>query len=297
MAWIIVIALVLIVFFVVSTQKDNKALEEHHLNQGGFRKSFETLTNHLENYYQMTFATDTGRSFSYSKTINDTNKNVGELIVGVRLNMRNEAVIYSKFKSKYKGEFLGIDVSGANYNDVESINSCINTSIDKLKIQGVIDYQDHKSKVIEHSASSQFIEQWKSLNKELAQSDLSIDLYSYINDFFIADLINPQKFQENLDILNNPWKGTDENYGTKSVRGIFYLPPLFTFFFVAAYPDVYNWYQENAPKGNIQIHNKLEKLSNDEMEEYFQNPHSTLNLYRHLINEYKDESNILETRI
>ena len=115
---------------------------------------------------------------------------------------------------------------------------------------------------------------------------------SYINLFFIPDYIEPNKFTENVDILHNTYKGLDEGYGTKSVKGIYYKPPGFNTFFVAAYPDVYLWYQKNASR--IEIHNELSKLSDKEAEEYISNPTKMAKFYRALINQYKLEGNKLE---
>lgn len=296
MTWIIIIVLILVVLFIISNQSHNKAVEQHHINQGGFRKSFPTFTNHLENFYEMTFVNDTGRSFSYLKEINDTNGNKGKLIVGVKLDMREEPIIFTKFQSKYKGEFSGIYVSGVNYNSVESIDKCINISIDNIKTQGVIDYQDKVSRLTNHSVSKQFIEEWNTINKELADTEISDELEGFTNEFFIPDLVSPQKFMENFDILNNSWKGMEEGYGTASVKDIFYIPPAFTKFFIAAYPDVYQWYQKNAQTGKINILSKLERLSDDEAQEYFQNPQRMIEFYRSLINQYKKEGKELETK-
>lgn len=296
MTWIIIIILALVVTFFISNQKHNKEVEQHHIKQGGFRKSFPTFTNHLENFYDMTFVNDTGRSFTYSKEMNDTNGNKGLLTVGVKLDMIDEPIIFTKFQSKYKGEFLGIDVSGVNYTNIDTIDKCINISIDKIKTQGIIEYQDKKSQLTNHSISKQFIEEWNTISKELADTEISDELDVFVNNFYISDLVSPQKFMENFDILNNSWKGMEEGYGTESIKDIFYIPPAFSKFFIAAYPDVYQWYQENAQSGRIDIHNKLEKLSDDEGEEYFQNPQKVIEFYRSLINQFKREQNELETK-
>ncbi len=296
MTWIIIIILILVVIFTISNQKHNKAVEQHHINQGGFRKSFPTFTNHLENFYDMTFVNDTGRSFTYSKDMNDTNGNRGKLIVGVKLDMREEPIIFSIFQSKFKGKFSGIDVSGINYNNIESIDNCINISIDKIKEQGIIDYQDKENRLTNHSISKQFIEDWNTLNKELSTTEISDELDVFVNDFYIPDLINSQKFMENFDILNNSWKGMEEDYGTANIKDIYYIPPGFTKFFIAAYPDVYQWYQENAQTGKIDIHNKLEKLPDDEVQEFIQNPQKMIEFFRSLINQFKKEGNKLETK-
>ena len=128
MTWVIIIILILIALFVISNQKHNIAIEKQNLNNGGLRKSFPTFTNHLENFYDMTFTIDTGRDFTYSKVINDSNGNKGQLMIGVKLNMLDDPLIFTKFRSKYNGEFLGLDVTGINFDSIKSIDKCINIS-------------------------------------------------------------------------------------------------------------------------------------------------------------------------
>lgn len=99
---------------------------------------------------------------------------------------------------------------------------------------------------------------------------------------------------ENADILQNSWKGMEEGYGTKSVKGLNFIPPAFDTFFVAAYPDVYQWYQDNADTNRIDVHDKLSKLSDEEAEEYFSNPIKMIQFYRALVNQYKQDGNKLE---
>lgn len=297
MTWIFFIILILIVLFIISNLTHNKAVEQHHINQGGFRKSFQTFTNHLENFYEMTLVSDTGRSFTYSKEINDTNGNKGNLIIGIKLDMTNEPIIFSKFQSKFKGEFPGIYVSAANYNKIESIDKCINISIDKIKEQGIINYQDKVSRLTNHSVSKKILAEWNTINNDFANTKISEVLSVFINDFYIPDLINPQKLEENLDILNHSWKGLEEGYGSENINNIYYIPPAFNKFFIAAYPDVYLWYQENALTGKIEIQNKIEQIPEDQIEEYLKNPQKMNEFYRSLINQFKKEGNELETKI
>jgi len=296
MTWIIIIVAILVVVFVISNQKHNKEIEEYHIKRGGFRKSFPTFTNHLENFYEMVFINDTGRSFSYTKNINDTNGNKGLLIIGVKLDLREEPIIFSKYQNKYKNEFLGIDVTGVNFNSIESIDSCINISIDKIKTQGIIDYQDTKSKITNHSISKEFIEEWNIINRELANYEISSELDLFVNNFFIPDLVNPQKFMENFDILKNSWKGMEEGYGTPSVKDILYIPPLFNELFIAAYPDVYEWFQDNGQTDKINIWNKLKKMPEEESKYYLSTPKKKREIYRSIINQYKKEVKELETK-
>jgi hypothetical protein len=139
--WILIIAAVIVAILYFSNKKLNKAEANYNLANGGFKKSFPFFTNYLEMLYGMSLVSDTGRSFAYSKQVNDINGNFGVLTVGVKLDMRGVPVIYSKFKNGPNSEFLGIDVSGVNFNNTEIIEECIEISINRIKEQGIIDKQ------------------------------------------------------------------------------------------------------------------------------------------------------------
>lgn len=140
MTWILLIIIVVIGLYIYNTQKQNKEIENAHLENGGFRKSFPVFTNHMDNYHKMDFVNDTGRSFSFSKSVIDTDGNFGKLIVGVKLDMRREPIIYSKYKSSDTTIYSGIDVSGVDFQDILSIDKCLNISIKRIKEQIFIDY-------------------------------------------------------------------------------------------------------------------------------------------------------------
>lgn len=294
--WTVIIIIVVIIVIVsfASSQQQNKEIQNHHVSQGGLRQSFPVLTNHLENFYEMNFVNDTGRNFSYSKQLKDVNNNTGTLTIGVKYDMTNQLLIFSKYKNSFHTEFQGMDVSGINFDNVETIDKCINISLDKIKSQGILRYENDKNIITKHSEQTIFISKWAEINKELSDTNLSGTFDAYINLFFIPDSILPEKFMENVDILQNTWKGLEEGYGTKSVKGLYSIPPAFDTFFVAAYPDVYQWYQENADTNRIEVHNKLSKLSDEDAEEYFSNPEKMVQFYRALINQYKREGNKLE---
>ena len=120
------------------------------------------------------------------------------------------------------------------------------------------------------------------------------DNASFVNNFFVPDCINFEKFVENFDVLQKSWKSSQANYGTPSIKKILYLPPAFNKFFVSAYPDVYDWYQENANKGIVNIQNKLNQLSNLEAERYFNDEYKMREFYRSIVNQYKQTGNKLE---
>ncbi len=291
---IIVVIAVIVLISIVSAQQRNKEVKKLLISQGGMRKSFPVLANHLENFYEMSFVNDTGRSFSYSKPLKDTNSNTGTLTIGVKLDITNTPILFSTFQSSFRGEFEGMPVSGLQFDNVESIDNCINISLDKLRSQGVIEYTNTKSKLTSHSASSTFISDWENFRKELSDTQLADSIDVFINRFFVPDIIDRQKFMENLDVLHNTWKAAKQDYGTKSIKDIFYLPPAIDRMFVAGYPDVYQWYQENAQSGKIEVHNKVTQMDDDEVEEYMNDPDKMIEFYRSLINQFKKENKKLE---
>lgn len=171
MKWVIIIIVILVILFIIMNADYNKKVEQHHINRGGFRKSFPKFTGYLETAYKMTLANDTGRNFSYSKIINDTNGNEGILFVGVKLNMADEPIMFTKFQSKYKGEFSGMDVSSLDYNSIEAIEKCINISIEKIKSQGVISYQDNISRLKTQTEVKNFNEKENTTKQKLQETE------------------------------------------------------------------------------------------------------------------------------
>ena len=134
MTWVIIIIIIGIVLFIAVNAKNKKEVERYYNSKGGFKNSFPTFTNHLENVYGMNFENDTGRSFVYSKKVYDTSGNDGTLFVGVKLNMAGEPIMFTKFQSKYKGNISGMDISRLDYNNVQAIDKCIQISVDEVPV-------------------------------------------------------------------------------------------------------------------------------------------------------------------
>ena len=219
----------------------------------------------------MSFLSDNGRKFAFQKQIKDVNGDLGNLIIGVKLDLTDKPLLFSEFQSLYKGQFNGVPVTGVDFNSIETIDKCIN-----------------------HNHNSEFIEEWNNFNTEFSDTELSETIDFFVNNFFVPDLINFQKFSENYDILQNSWKAMETDYGTSSIKDIIYVPPAFDKFFISAYPDIYDWYQENANKGIVEIHNKLEKMADSEAENYFGNPYKMREFYRSIINQFKKTGERLE---
>ena len=138
MITIIIVAFVLISLF--ATIKYHNEVRNANIDNGGLRKSFDYFTQYLDQYYQMQFDADTGRYFSYSKVLKVSGNNHGKLFIGVKLSIQHEPILFTKFKNEYRGEYHGMDVSGINLNNKDSIDRCIKISLEKLKTEGILDY-------------------------------------------------------------------------------------------------------------------------------------------------------------
>lgn len=114
---------------------------------------------------------------------------------------------------------------------------------------------------------------------------------NFINLFFIPDQIHPEIFFNNYVYLEANISNYTESmdFGTESIKTIKYIPPVFDKFFICAYPDVYKWYQNNIFNKNIIIENELAKLSENDQNEYFEDPNNVLDFYISLIKQFKNE--------
>jgi hypothetical protein len=137
---IIVIGIAFILISIFATTSHNSDVRKANIDNGGLRNSFVNLTQYLDKFYQMQFDADTGRYFSYSKLVTDKNNNSGKLFIGIKLNMKNEPIMFSKFKNEYRGEYNGGNISGVDFNSNDSIDKCIKISLEKFKTEGVFDY-------------------------------------------------------------------------------------------------------------------------------------------------------------
>lgn len=132
-----VIAVAFLLISIFATTKHNSDVRNTNIDNGGLRNSYPNFKNYLED--NMTFDADTGRYFSYSKSVK-TSSNDGKLFIGIKLNIKNEPILFTKFRNEYRVEFHGLDISGVNFNDNDSIDQCIQISLKKLQKDGVFDY-------------------------------------------------------------------------------------------------------------------------------------------------------------
>lgn len=141
----------------------------------------------------------------------------------------------------------------------------------------------------ENDKKEAFILEWEELEKKI--KDKTGVFTIFINQFFIPDLICPKTFIGNLCFLRG---SKNPNHGTNSTKSISEIPKGFDIMFIAGYPDVFNWTQNNLNNGKIKAFKKLNKLPDMEAEKYFNNPKKYYKFYRKLIKQYKSENSKLE---
>lgn len=292
--WFLIITIIIVAILILAMKSKNKEAIKYHTERGGLRKSYTNFTTHLEKYYNMEFVTDTGKSFSYSKQIKDTNGNFGTLFIGIELDISNATFIFSKFVNKYNGEYLGLNVTANRLDNIETIDKYINMSIEEIKSKGVIDYANTKNLLINTNTSISFIAEWEKLKEKWVPYDKSMTLEVFIEYFFINDLIDIENFVGNYDILRNPYKRGSAEFGTESIHKIYYVPPKFNLFFIAAYPDVFLWFQEDMSKEPIEATKNITNLTPEELSEYFSDLSNFKSFYRNLVVQYIKEGNKLE---
>ncbi|MXO06170.1 hypothetical protein [Flavobacterium sp. HBTb2-11-1] len=129
---IVIIIVVIIIILYFTHQKEKNITANYNINKGGYRKSFETLTHILENYYEMTFINDTGTSFNYGKDVINKNGFKGRLIIGVKISF-DKPLLYSKYVDNTNMEYFGTNISILNYSNAEQIKECVEISLKQIK--------------------------------------------------------------------------------------------------------------------------------------------------------------------
>lgn len=182
--WVLIIIVVVVGIIYFTYQNDKEKIVDTHLSNGGLRKSFPIFTSYLENNFEMTFFIDSGKYFTYSKTFND---NEGVLFIGIKLSLSHEPVIYSKFKSNDNREYDGGIISGVDFNNVKTVEKCINLSLEQLKKvmieNGNTNSHMLKAKHIHKDLSTITKDEFKSTiyalvaENELGRALLMIDMY------------------------------------------------------------------------------------------------------------------------
>ncbi|MCK6607387.1 MAG: hypothetical protein L6Q46_03675 [Flavobacterium sp.] len=266
--FIIVLVAIISIWAIISNKNDNEKTREYFNNKGGLKTIFPNLVNILENEYDMTLKYDDGRKFCFKKIEDDK-----ELNIGLKLEFNNVKVIFSELHKK--GNLLrGTDVTFHSDNDYKELTKLIQLSIANLNTS--INTQFHQKK---------YLKEWEDFIST-SKNENFIDFH--VKNLFMIDDIDPKKF-----LLNLRYKkiGFDiDNEQTSSMNEIYFTPPAFTDFFIAAYPDVYLWVQKNYSR--VEAYKNLEK----ESEDYFKYIENLIPMYRKMINQYKRENNQLECR-
>lgn len=138
--FIVIVIIAFVAFSLYATFKHNSDVKTANIEKGGMRNSYLVFKNHLENYYKMNIELDSGSTFSYSRVINDRNNNTAKLVIGIRLDLKSEPVLFTKFKSSSLGDIEGMNVVGVDFENRTSIDRCIDVSFNKIRNSGVIDY-------------------------------------------------------------------------------------------------------------------------------------------------------------
>src|SRR4051812_21515084 len=95
MGILITIVIIFVVVSLILTFKHNEKVRTTNIDGGGLRTSFDHLVVYLEKSMSMTLDTDTGRSFSFSKTYITESDN-RKIVIGVKLDLQNQPVLFSK---------------------------------------------------------------------------------------------------------------------------------------------------------------------------------------------------------
>ena len=135
---------------------------------------------------------------------------------------------------------------------------------------------------------------WQFFKNKIGNEDIDDSLFFFIDEFYIPDYIKVENFLENLELVKNPWRKIIDEGGTSSMKIIEYIPPAFSRYFIAAYPDVYLWSQREWDSKNVVAVERIKMLSEEEVELYLNSFDGKAKFYRALINQYKSEIGKLE---
>lgn len=136
--WTIIIILVAIfvIWAIVSNNSDNEKIREYNLNSGGLKSRFPNFSYLMENEYNFNLKFDDGRNLCFSKRTMNNIAGIGELNVGLKLDISNQPMIYSNFKYEFNGQTAqGTNVSGFFDGDMASLIKCIDKSIEVLGVE------------------------------------------------------------------------------------------------------------------------------------------------------------------
>lgn len=293
--WTVIIIVLAILAFIIfwGTRVHDKEVRNAHLDNGGLRKSFPLLIKHLEAVQKMELVSETGRSFTYSKSVTERGSSTGVLTIGVKFDMLDNHLLFSTYKNSSGKQIDGVPISGVDFSSIENIKKSIARSTEKLPCSELRNDRPTSEKATP-ARSREFIAGWEEFRNEVKGSPLERPMSIFMHRFFIPDGIDRDKFFENWDVLGDPVKGFEEGYGTKSIGEIEYLPPAYDRMFVAAYPDVYLWVQEHAESNHISVLNRLSQMPDEVVKTYFNDQEKRLEFYGSLVSQFKREKGNLE---
>ena len=311
---IIVMAVFLIVGFAVN-KLDDKTIQKNNQLTGGYRKKHPELCKLLEEEYTMDLSCDSGLMLIYQLPVTYDSKMFGTLRIKLELDNRKD--ILSVELIKFTGEVLKglrVHIWSEKNLTVEDYRSTIVTSF--RHITAIVDWSPSKkrtpaskpkevSKITESQKQlsdknesvpkrtnnvSPYIREWSELKEVVKNQPNGRKLSTFIDDFFLTDNINYHKCLENLDILNPKSRYNriaNPDMGTKSIKDVFDIPPAFNQLFVAGYPDVFIWFQDELALNNpkFEFLSFTEENANQFVDEFG----FKLHLLRAVCNMYKEE--------
>jgi hypothetical protein len=133
---IILIIAVVIIWAIVSNNNDNEKIREYNLYSGGLKTKFPNFAYLLTNEYNFNLKFDDGRNMCFSKKTMNSIAALGELNIGLKLDVANQPIIYSSFKYDFNEQTAkGTNVSGFFDNNMASLIKCVDKSIEGLGVE------------------------------------------------------------------------------------------------------------------------------------------------------------------
>lgn len=291
MIYVFIIIVLLVVIAQIQIYSTKEKIRNDSKALGGIRNSYPFVVEFLESQ-QMTLVFDTGIDFSYQKKYDFEGAFLGTLTIGLKIEGHGREILYSNYTNPAKVKLDGLSVSTSDFSSINKVEAIVERSTEKLI--RLIDNEIEKITYVPKITDVSFNE-WDVILDSLITSRLK-DL---INLVIIPYNISLTKFLENMDILDNTWKALqDINYGTPSIRGIYFLPPSFRKDFVAAFPDVYQIFQIECDLGTNKFMNRIkDSRLYSKPEQYYDDDGLTAVAMKEIIDNYFEKYQKLELQL
>ena len=314
------IVIVVFILLIVHEQGlSEKEVATYHQNNGGYNKKFIPFTKLLEEKYNMTLSADTGAMFLFQAAVTYNNHVSGKIGVRVEKQLYEDILCVELFLNNgdiIKGKRIG-GWFDDNKKETEFEEYLIMSLGDILAYYKVDWLQKSKTssskqqqfakpnikKDVESDSESMivnpFIYKWNSLKQEVrSKPNGGSEICSFIDQLCFVDYIDYDKFLENLDLLE-PNKRylrlVNPKMGTASIRKIDHwdIPPAFNRLFLAAYPDVFVWFQDEFQKGHPSL-NEFSHITDENKHLYMDNFGFKISMLKTICKSYKAAGNKFE---